>query len=226
MGALDIRPGTRVIDVACGTGNAALAAAERGATVLGIDGAERLVGVARSRAADAGLEARFEVGDATALPVQDDAFDAAVSTFGVIFADARAAAGELLRVVRPGGRIAFTAWTSKGPLPTVLGLVSAALGSEPSKPVWSDPEVVRELFAGHAVAVSEHPLAFTAPSLDAYMEDQFDRQPMWLTAADALREAGKLDDVMREARAALAEANEDPGAFQTTSTYLLFTVDV
>src|SRR5919199_1651139 len=77
-----LAPGERVLDVACGTGNAALLAARAGAVVTGLDAAARLIDVARGRAADAGVEASFVVGDAQALPFEDGAFDAVLSIFG------------------------------------------------------------------------------------------------------------------------------------------------
>src|SRR4051794_13197189 len=98
--------GEAVVDVGCGTGNAALLAAERGARVTGIDPAPRLLEVARQAAAARGLDATFALGHAAALPLADGDADAVVSVFGVIFApDPRAAAAEMARVTAPGGRI-------------------------------------------------------------------------------------------------------------------------
>jgi ubiquinone/menaquinone biosynthesis C-methylase UbiE len=112
VASLGLPAGARVLDVGCGTGNAALAAARADHDATGVDSAERLVAVARERATAEGLAAHFDVGDATALPYEDAAFDAAVSVFGVIFADPPAAAAELLRVTRPGGRVVFTTCAS------------------------------------------------------------------------------------------------------------------
>jgi SAM-dependent methyltransferase len=109
---LGLRPGDRVLDVACGAGKVALAAARGGAIVTGIDFAPNLLAQARSQATTEGLEVRFDEGDAEALPYGDGSFDVVVSTFGVMFA-ARptVAAAELVRVCRPGGRIAILSWT-------------------------------------------------------------------------------------------------------------------
>jgi SAM-dependent methyltransferase len=82
IAALELKPGERVLDVACGSGNAALLAAQAGALVSGLDGSPRLIGVAGERVP----EGSFVVGDAAALPFEDGGFDAAVSVFGVIFA--------------------------------------------------------------------------------------------------------------------------------------------
>jgi ubiquinone/menaquinone biosynthesis C-methylase UbiE len=109
---LGLGPGDRVLDVACGTGKVALAAARGGASVTGIDFAPNLLAQARSRAAGEGLAVRFDEGDAEALPYGDGAFDVVVSTFGVMFATRpTVAAAELVRVCRPGGRIAILSWT-------------------------------------------------------------------------------------------------------------------
>jgi len=220
------RPGERVLDVGCGTGNAALAAARAGASVHGIDLAPRLVEVARARAADAGLDATFAVGDAEDLPVDDDAFDAAISVFGVIFAGAEAGARELLRVVRPGGRIVLTTWIEAGPTPKLMEAMRKALGAPKRPATWSDPDVLRSVFAPYAVELTEETIAFTAPSAEAYVDEHALHHPMWLTTAPALRAAGKEEQVLAEVRAVFADANEDPGAFRTTSRYHVATVIV
>src|SRR4051794_29093284 len=109
------QPGERVVDVGCGTGNAALLAAERGARVTGVDPAARLLGVAREQAAARGLDAAFTAGEAAALPLEDGEADVVLSVFAVIFAsDARAAAAELARVTAPRGRIVLSAWIPRG----------------------------------------------------------------------------------------------------------------
>jgi len=110
--AIDIHPGQRVLDVAAGSGNAALAAARRGARVTATDFVPRLLQAAARRARAEGLELDTREADAQSLPFGDGAFDVVLSTFGVMFApDQARAAAELLRVCRPGGRIGLTAWT-------------------------------------------------------------------------------------------------------------------
>ena len=219
VAALDPRPGERIVDVACGTGNAALLAARAGASALGADKAPRLIDVARRRAEEEGADATFAVADAVSLPVEDGAFDGAVSVFGVIFADAEAAARELLRVVRPGGRIVVTTWTTDGPTARAMQALSGILGAPPRKPAWSDPDVVRELFAPHDVAVETAEIAFTAPSAEAYVTEQAESHPMWLAAAPPLEELGRTEEALATVTAIYAETNEDPAAFRTTSRY-------
>jgi SAM-dependent methyltransferase len=224
VAALAPRAGDRVVDVACGTGNAALAAARAGASVVGVDTAPRLIEVARRRAGEEGLDASFEVADAVAIPAEDGAFDAAVSVFGVIFADLGGAVAELLRVVRPGGRIVVTTWTTDGPTAKAVGVLLEALGAPPSGPRWSEPDVVRSAFAPHRVDVEYAEIAFTAPSAEAYVAEQADRHPMWIAASPRLRELGRYDDVVERSTAIFAEANEDAAAFRTTSRYHVVTV--
>ena len=113
--AADLQAGWRVLDVATGSGNAAIAAARLGCDVIGIDYVPSLLDRGRVRAAAEGLSVSYVEGDAEALPFEDDSFDAVTSMFGSMFApDHAQAAAELLRVTRPGGRIALASWTPDG----------------------------------------------------------------------------------------------------------------
>lgn len=226
VAALAPAEGERVLDVGCGTGNAALAAARAGAAVVGVDPARRLLEAARARAEREGFPgADFVEGDALALPVEDAAFDAALSVFGVIFAaPPRDAAGELVRAVRPGGRIVVTTWRPEGPLHEAVLLAREALGLPEDAPVWGDPEALAGLFAPHPVDLREERLAFTGPSPRDWMQAQLDHHPVWLEARDALAERGGWDDLVARTLALLEAANEDPAAFCVTSRYLVVTV--
>ena len=148
---LDLKPGMKVLDVACGTGNLALPAAKIGATVTGVDIAPNLVEQARENAKAAGLNAQFDEGDAEALPYGDAAFDAVVTMFGAMFAPRpELVASELKRVCRPGGFIAMANWTPGGFIGRMFKTTAAHFPLPPgmkSPVLWGVDEIVRERFA-------------------------------------------------------------------------------
>jgi ubiquinone/menaquinone biosynthesis C-methylase UbiE len=110
---LDPQPGVKWLDLACGTGAVAERAAQRGADVTGVDLAPALLETAKERAQEQGLDIDYRVGDCERLELEDGAFDVLTSTCGVMFSpDHQAAAGEIARVVKPGGRIALANWTT------------------------------------------------------------------------------------------------------------------
>jgi len=112
---LNPQPGERVLDVATGTGWTSRLIARRGASVMGTDIASDLLEAARAQAEEEGLPIEYQIGDAESLPFDDGTFDAVVSTVGVMFATRQeAAAAELARVCRKGGRVALTTWTPDG----------------------------------------------------------------------------------------------------------------
>ena len=114
---LNPQPGERVLDLSTGTGWTSRVVARRGANVIGVDIASALLDAARARADAESLPIRYHLGDAESLPFEDGEFDAVVSTFGIMFASRpEAAAGELARVCRKGGRIALTTWLSDSTL--------------------------------------------------------------------------------------------------------------
>lgn len=148
--AVDLRAGSRVLDVACGSGTAALAAARRFCDVIGIDYVPALLERGWERAAAERLEVDFREGDAEALPFSDASFDVVLSTYGVMFApDQAQTAAELLRVCRPGGTIGLANWTPEGFLGQVFKITSRYLPSPAGvqPPVrWGSEEGVRDLF--------------------------------------------------------------------------------
>ncbi len=227
LDAAEIVTGERVLDVACGTGNAALIGARRGARAVGVDPAEALVEIARERATASGVEASFVVGDALDLPVADAAFDAVVSVFGVIFApDADRAAAELLRATRPGGRVVLTSWVPSGPISAVgRALFTALPTSAPAPARWGDPEWAREMLTRHGAAsveIREHTLPFSAASPDAWFADQDLHHPVWRWVRRQVTDE-RWGQLREESVALLSDANEDPSAFRTTSRYLVVT---
>lgn len=155
--AIDLRSGERVLDVACGNGNAALAAARRFAKVTGVDYVPGLLEHARARAAADGLPLELREGDAEALPFADGAFDVVLSTFGVMFApDQDRAAAELLRVCRHGGRVGLACWTPDGFVGQMFKVVAAHVPPPVGlrgPPQWGTVARLGELFGTQAVAL-------------------------------------------------------------------------
>jgi SAM-dependent methyltransferase len=156
--AADLQAGWRVLDVATGSGNAALAAARRGCDAVGVDYVPALLERGRLRADAEHLDVEFVEGDAESLPFAEASFDAVTSIYGVMFApNHRRAAAEIARVCRPGGRIALGSWTPDGFLGETFRIFSRYLpppaGLEP--PVrWGDEGYVESLFAGVATSVT------------------------------------------------------------------------
>jgi SAM-dependent methyltransferase len=150
--ALEILPDERVLDVACGSGNGAIAAARRAwGNTVGCDFVPALLERARERAAAERLAIDFVEGEAQALPFENASFDVAMSIFGAMFApDQQRAADELLRVVRPGGRIGMANWVPDGGLSDFFAILVKHTGGPPpgtTPPVlWGSEEHVRELF--------------------------------------------------------------------------------
>ena len=175
--SLDIRSTEHVLDVATGSGNAALAAARRGSSVVGVDYVPELLDRARLRADAEELSIELIEGDAEALPFPDGAFDVTVSVFGSMFApDPEQAAHELVRVTRPGGRIGSAAHTSAG----FIGQVFKTIARHVPPPAglrspieWGTEERLRELFGSstaelrvetkHYVFRETSPEAFSLP---------------------------------------------------------------
>jgi SAM-dependent methyltransferase len=145
----DLHAGWRVLDVATGSGNAAIAAARLGAEAVGIDYVPALLDRARERIAAERLDVRLAEADAHALPFGDGEFDAVTSVFGVMFAaDPRLAAHELARVVRPRGTIALASWTPTGFVGEMFGVMTAYVPSlvrVPSPFVWGTEPGLRSL---------------------------------------------------------------------------------
>jgi 2-polyprenyl-3-methyl-5-hydroxy-6-metoxy-1,4-benzoquinol methylase len=145
---LDLRPGQRVLDVACGTGNLTIPAARTGATVTGLDIAPNLLDQAQAWAAREGLSVRLDEGNAEEMPYDDASFDVVVSMFGAMFAPRPdATAAELLRVTRPGGRIALANWTPDGFIGQMFKIVGKHVpprAGVPSPLLWGNATTVAE----------------------------------------------------------------------------------
>jgi ubiquinone/menaquinone biosynthesis C-methylase UbiE len=149
--AADLRAGERVLDVACGHGNVALAAARRTwEPVVGLDYVPELLERGRERAAAERFEIEFVEGDAQEMPFDGESFDAVLSTFGVMFApDQQRAADELLRVCRPGGRIGLANWVPDGFVGEMFMTVSGHAPPPPGvapPPLWGTEQHLHNLF--------------------------------------------------------------------------------
>jgi len=146
---LAIAPGASLLDVACGSGQLGLIAARRGMKVTGVDIATNSILAAQGRAAAEGLDARFDEGDAEALPYADGSFDVVATIFGAMFAPRPdRVAAELLRVCRRGGTIAMANWTKEGFIGQMFKTFARFIAPPgmPAPVLWGDEAVVRERF--------------------------------------------------------------------------------
>lgn len=150
LSRIQIEPGMRILDVACGAGQLSIPAARAGAKVTGIDIAPNLIEQARARAKAENLDAHFDEGDAEMLPYEDNSFDLVISLIGAMFAPRpELVAAELKRVCRPGGKIIMGNWTPAG----FVGQMFKTMGKHVPPPAimappvkWGDEEAVRERF--------------------------------------------------------------------------------
>jgi len=150
----EVRPGAKVLDVACGTGVVSITAARLGAEVAGLDLTPALLERARQNAELIGVNIDFTEGDAEALPYADASFDVVLSQFGHMFAPRpKLAVAEMLRVLKPGGTIAFSTWPPELFMGQFLALMGRHAPAPPPEgasppPLWGDPNVVRERLGG------------------------------------------------------------------------------
>ena len=207
--AADLQSGSRVLDVAGGSGNTALAAARCGCEVVSLDYVPSLLERARERAAAEGLPIECVVGDAQALPFEDGSFDGVVSAVGVMFApDQARAAHEMLRVCRPGGTIALANWTPEGFIGGLLRTVGAHVpppaGISPPT-LWGTDGHVRELLGhgAHDIWARRREFVFrfdTPQHFTTFFREQYGPT---LKAFAALDESGQnalaahIDDLVR-----------------------------
>ncbi len=218
-----------VLDVACGTGNAALLAAAFGAGVVGVDAAPRLLEVARERAQAQGVVVDFREGDLLALPVDNDAVDVVLSVFGIVFApDPAQSLRELERVLRPDGRALLSAWVPAGPIDGMLGAMGRVLAGithapRPRRFAWSDPGAVGPLAdeVGLAlVSTTSGQLPIRDKSPEAYVAAG-QEHPVALSIRPVIQQAQVEAEVQEAMTAVLCEANEDPDGFLVHSPYVV-----
>ncbi len=229
---LGVQAGQDFLDVATGSGNAAIAGARRGARTTGLDLVPELVEAARARAAEEGLEIEFVAGNAEELPFADDSFDRVSSIFGAMFAPRhQQAADELVRVARPGGQIAVAAWTPEGMNGQMFKTIGEHMpappeGFEPPS-LWGSEEHVRELFSTPGLEVNcEKRMAEIAwESVEDWMEHCERNLGPIVMAKGALEPQGKWDAARADLIALEDRYNEaDDGTMRAQAEYLVTAV--
>ena len=218
LDALAVAPGERLLDVGCGTGNLALAAAARDARVTGVDPAAGLVARARERPGADAVD--WAVMEGEGLPVAENAFDVVASCFAVIFApDAARAAAGLRWAAAPGGRIGLTAWLPEGGIAEAGRILMGALAPDRRPARWFDPEVAADLLGG-PVEVARHTLVFTHASAESWLSEQEQHHPVWRMAVRALP-AATWAAARAETLTALESHNSEPAGFRVESPYVV-----
>jgi SAM-dependent methyltransferase len=224
--ALDLRAGQRVLDVAAGNGNATLAAARRWCDVVSTDYVPALLERGRLRATADGLSVEFREADAEALPFEDGAFDAVVSTFGVMFTPNQdQAAAELTRVCRRGGKIGLANWTPDG----FIGQVFKTLGKYLPPPagvkspaLWGTEARIAEMFGASARDIRSEPRHFMFRYRSpAHFIGVFKTYYGPVLKAFAALDAGKQDALERDLLALITTLNRaEDGTMVVASEYL------
>lgn len=230
--ACGIAPGDRVLDVAAGSGNAAIPAALRGAAVVASDLTPELFEAGRKLAAMRGATVEWEEGDAEALPYGDGEFDVVMSTVGVMFApNHQASADELIRVSRPGGTIGLISWTPEGFIGQMFAVMKPyapppAPGSQPP-PLWGRPTHVQQLLGDR---VDEFDVRRQRLRVDRFespedFRDFFKRcyGPTIATYRNIAGDPVRVADLDRELAELARQHGYDDGGFVMEWEYLLVT---
>jgi ubiquinone/menaquinone biosynthesis C-methylase UbiE len=231
--AADLRAGSRVLDVACGNGNATLAAARSGTSAVGVDYVPELLEDGRARAVAEGLDVELQLGDAEALPFPDAAFDAALSVFGTMFApDHRQTAREVIRVVRPGGTVGLASWTPDGFIGEMFRVITSHVPGPAglqSPLLWGTEPHLLDIFGGAAQKVRSVErtctFRFTSPEeFVAFFRRWYGPTLQAFAALDPVGQASLAHDLAGLARS--YDRHRDGGSVAIGSTYLetVFTV--
>jgi ubiquinone/menaquinone biosynthesis C-methylase UbiE len=216
-----------VLDVACGSGNATIPAAQTGAQVTGLDITPELLEAGRKAATDAGVEIEWIEGDAQDLPFDEASFDVVTSVFGCMFApDHRKTAAELVRVLKPGGRMVVATWRPEGNVGRMFSTIASHMppppeGFEPP-PLWGKEDHIRAIFEGTGIELELEPttVEFTADSPDAYLEEMERDLPPIAMARENL-EPSKWDALRSDLQTLYKETNESDSAFSAPQEYIL-----
>jgi SAM-dependent methyltransferase len=224
---LPIGPGTRLLDVGTGSGGSvAIPAAQRGAAVIGSDITDTWFPAARQRAAQAGVDVRWVVGDAAELPFGDDTFDVVTSTFGHMFApDHAASAGELARVCRPGGTVGLCCWTPEGKFGQMFARLGRHMPPPPEgfqpPPLWGAEPHVRALLEplGFILELHREHIVVTSPSPREQAETMEHNFGPIVSAKTTLGD--RWPTVRADLDAFMVETNEaHDGTMMSTNEYL------
>ncbi len=230
-----LEPGMDLLDVACGTGNATIPAAQAGARATGLDFSPELLEIARERGSDAMVEVEWVEGDAQELPFDDASFDRVISTFGHMFApDHKRTADEMLRVCRAAGTIAVACWTPEGAIGRMFRTVAELVPPPAGTPaiLWGTEEHQRELLGdggleqaagaarGAAMTFERHEIVWEDESVESYAQFMLESFGPLLNAREALAEREReLDEGFR---AFLARENQnDDGTLRFAGEYLV-----
>jgi ubiquinone/menaquinone biosynthesis C-methylase UbiE len=223
-----VKEGEEVLDVACGAGNATIPAAQRGARVTGLDLTPELLEAGRRNAAEARVEVDWVEGDAEQLPFEDESFDVVLSTVGVMFApDHKAAAREIARVLRPGGRISIASWKPDGSIGRFFGTTASHMPPPPEgfqpPPLWGTEEHVSELFKGTGISPTfeEAAVTFTYESADEAIERFENNFGPVIIAKRTLEPEGKWEALRADLKAHFAAEIAAGGARGYRGEYLL-----
>jgi SAM-dependent methyltransferase len=229
-----LEPGLDVLDVGTGSGgNVAIPAAQRGARVVGLDLTPELFEHARRRAAEAGVEVQWVEGDAQDLPFEDASFDRVISTFGAMFApDHARAAAELVRVCRPGGRIAMATWVNDGFAGELFNLTGAFLPPPPPgvqpPPLWGVEAHVEEVFsaAGVRPSIARESVEFEFASVEDTVQHYARDFGPFVMARRMLEAEGRWDDFLKAFGDLVRRFNTaDDGTARVRSDYFVITVE-
>lgn len=221
-----VTAGCDVLDVATGTGNVAVAAAQRGARVIGLDLTPEHFDVARRRSAAAGVEVEWVEGDAEQLPYASDSFDRVFSTFGAQFAPRhQLVAQELYRVCRPGGTIGMCNWTDSGWTGRFTAVTARYFPKPPSYVLppmaWGSDSYVRALFEplGGVVETELRTATYEFASLDEFMEFFQTNFGPWIVARRSITPRSRWEDLLSDLRAMTASFDVGTDTFIVRPEY-------
>lgn len=221
-----VGPGMDVLDVACGTGNAAIPAARAGAAVIGLDLVPELLEVGRKKAAAAGVEIEWVEGNAEELPFEADSFDRVFSTIGHMFAPRhRQTADEMARVCKPGGTIGVCCWTPEGAVGDLFRATGTYMPPPPDYALppllWGTEDHVREMWpSATSFEFERRDATLEWESVEGFADFFLDRFGPMVTAKAMLGE--RFADLRRDAIAVWAERNDAvDGGFRLAQEYLV-----